>query len=107
MWLLYWFELDLFKDCALVELEEESEGQVGVCVGLSDDFGDGEADGGIDAELWILGYIRSGDIEAKIDSINEVVVSSKGRQNAAEKYVDVIPTLSTFVNSLSRAIHGH
>lgn len=56
------------------------------------------------AELWILSYIRSGDIEAKIDSIAEVVVNNKGRQSAAEKYVDVIPTLNSFVNSLSRAI---
>lgn len=57
-----------------------------------------------DAELWILSYIRSGDIEAKIDSIAETVVNNKGRQNSAERYVEVIPTLNTFVNSLSRAI---
>jgi hypothetical protein len=57
-----------------------------------------------EAELWILSYIRSGDIEAKIDSINELVINHKGRQNTAEKYVDVVPTVSTFVNSLSRAI---
>jgi len=36
-----------------------------------------------EAELWILGYIRSGDIEAKIDSISEQVVNTKGRQSAA------------------------
>jgi len=57
-----------------------------------------------DAEFWILSYIRSGDIEAKIDSISEMVINHKGRQNTAEKYVDVVPTVSTFVNSLSRAI---
>jgi len=34
-----------------------------------------------EAELWILGYIRSGDIDAKIDSIAELIVSNKGRQN--------------------------
>lgn len=57
-----------------------------------------------EAELWILNYIRSGDIEAKIDSVAETVVNNKGRQSNAEKYVEVIPSLNTFVNSLSRAI---
>lgn len=57
-----------------------------------------------EAELWILSYIRSGDIEAKIDSINSVLVNNKNRQSLAEKYVDVVPSVSTFVNSLSRAI---
>ena len=32
-----------------------------------------------EAELWILGYIRSGDIDAKIDSISELIVSNKGK----------------------------
>lgn len=36
-----------------------------------------------EAELWILGYIRSGDIDAKIDSISECVVSNKGRHNSS------------------------
>ena len=57
-----------------------------------------------DAELWLLGYIRSGDIDAKIDSITQSVISSRGRHNAAEKYSETLPSLSTFLNSLSRAI---
>lgn len=57
-----------------------------------------------EAELWILGYIRSGDIDAKIDSIAELVINNKGKQNSSEKYLDVIPTLGGLVNSLSRAI---
>jgi translation initiation factor 3 subunit E len=57
-----------------------------------------------EAELWILSYIRSGDIEAKIDSIGEIVINNKGRHSSAERYLEVIPSLNTFVNSLSRAI---
>ena len=57
-----------------------------------------------EAELWILGYIRSGDIDAKIDSISELVVNNKGRQNPYEKYLDVVPNLGGLVNSLSRSV---
>lgn len=57
-----------------------------------------------EAELWILGYIRSGDIDAKIDSISELIVSNKGRQNPYEKYLEVVPAIGGLVNSLARAI---
>ena len=59
-----------------------------------------------EAELWILGYIRSGDIDAKIDSISELIVSNKGRQNPYEKYLEVVPAIGGLVNSLSRAINN-
>ena len=58
------------------------------------------------AELWILSYIRSGDIDAKIDSISELIVSNKGRQNPYEKYLEVVPALGGLVNSLSRVINN-
>jgi hypothetical protein len=53
-----------------------------------------------------LGYIRSGDIDAKIDSISELVVNTKGKYNAIEKYADVIPQVGGLVTSLSRAIES-
>jgi hypothetical protein len=53
-----------------------------------------------------LGYIRSGAIDAKIDSISELVINNKGKQNPSEKYLDVIPTLGGLVNSLSRTINS-
>jgi hypothetical protein len=51
-----------------------------------------------------LGYIRSGDIDAKIDSIAELLISNKGKQNPYEKYLDVVPTLGGLVSSLATAI---
>ena len=63
--------------------------------------------GAEEGELWLLGYIRSGDIDAKIDSIAELVVNNKGRQSSSEKYVDVIPGLGAFVAGLSRSVASH
>jgi hypothetical protein len=56
-----------------------------------------------EAEMWILGFIRSLDIEAKIDSVRGVVVSSREEESLNEKYIDLIPKMNSFINSLSQS----
>jgi hypothetical protein len=56
-----------------------------------------------EAEMWILGFIRSLDIEAKIDSVRRVVVASKEEESLNEKYIDLIPKMNSFINSLSQS----
>jgi hypothetical protein len=53
--------------------------------------------------MWILGFIRSLDIEAKIDSVRGVVVSSREEESLNEKYIDLIPKMNSFINSLSQS----
>lgn len=56
-----------------------------------------------DAELWILNFIRSLDIEAKIDAVEGVVISSRDEQSLNEKFIDLIPKISGIITSLSQS----
>lgn len=58
-----------------------------------------------EAELWILGYIRSLDIEAKIDSVEGVVVASREEESLNEKYMDLLPKVRGFINSLKPSLN--
>ena len=56
-----------------------------------------------EAELWALKLIRSLDIEAKIDSVSQVLISAREKENINEKYVDALPKMSAFINNLNQA----
>lgn len=55
----------------------------------------------LDAELWMLKYIRSSDIEAKIDSIEGKVVSMRNKENRAERYINAIPNINALISTMS------
>jgi hypothetical protein len=59
----------------------------------------------LDAELWILKYIRSSDIEAKIDSIEGRVVSMRNKENRAERYLNAIPSINTLISMMTTTSH--
>ena len=59
----------------------------------------------LEAELWILKYIRSSDIEAKIDSIEGRVVSMRNKENRAERYINAIPSINTLISMMSTTSH--
>jgi hypothetical protein len=55
----------------------------------------------LEAELWILKYIRSSDIEAKINSIEGKVVSMRNKENRAERYINAIPNINALISTMS------
>lgn len=59
-----------------------------------------------EAELWILKYIRSSDIEAKIDSIEGRVVSMRNKENRAERYINAIPNINTLISTMTTTSHS-
>lgn len=60
----------------------------------------------LEAEFWILKYIRSSDIEAKIDSIEGKVVSMRNKENRAERYINVIPNINTLISTMTTTSHS-
>lgn len=58
-----------------------------------------------EAEMWILGFIRSLDIEAKIDSVEGVVISFREEESLNEKYMDLLPKVRGFVNGLKPSLN--
>lgn len=59
----------------------------------------------LEAELWILKYIRSSDIEAKIDSVEGRVVSMRNKENKAERYLNAIPSINTLISMMTTTSH--
>lgn len=55
----------------------------------------------LESELWILKYIRSSDIEAKIDSIEGRIVSMRNKENRAERYINAIPNINTLISTMT------
>jgi hypothetical protein len=60
-----------------------------------------------EAELWILSFIRSLDIEAKIDSVERVVISYREEESLNEKYIELIPKVNSLINTLAQALQGN
>ncbi len=60
----------------------------------------------LEAELWILKYIRSSDIEAKINSIEGKVVSMRNKENRAERYINAIPNINTLISTMTTTSHS-
>jgi hypothetical protein len=60
----------------------------------------------LDAELWILKYIRSSDVEAKINSIEGRVVSMRNKENRAERYINAIPNINTLISTMTTTSHS-
>lgn len=60
----------------------------------------------LEAELWVLKYIRSSDIEAKIDSIEGRVVSMRNKENRAERYINAIPNINTLISTMTTTSHS-
>ena len=58
-----------------------------------------------DAELWILGFIRSLDIDAKIDSVEGVVIASRDEESLNEKYMDLLPKVRGFITGLQSTLN--
>lgn len=56
-----------------------------------------------EAEVWILNFIRSLDIEAKIDAVEGMVISSREEQSMNEKYIDLIHKIGGVINTLSHS----
>ena len=50
-------------------------------------------------------YIRSSDIEAKINSIEGRVVSMRNKENRAERYINAIPNINTLISMMSTTSH--
>lgn len=50
-------------------------------------------------------YIRSSDIEAKIDSIEGRVVSMRNKENRAERYLNAIPSINTLISMMTTTSH--
>ena len=53
-----------------------------------------------EAEMWVLGFIRSLDIEAKIDSVDGVVLAFREEESLNEKYIELLPKARGFINNL-------
>ena len=50
--------------------------------------------------MWVLGFIRSLDIEAKIDSVDGVVLAFREEESLNEKYIELLPQARGFINNL-------
>ncbi len=54
----------------------------------------------LEAELWMLKFIRSRDIDAKLNSTKGTVISNKETQGTALKYAGLLQNMNSFINKL-------